>query len=236
MESKIISVSLYDLQENTGQIEGVPANPRTIKKSELKKLMNSVLLFPQMLLLRPITVFDNVVLAGNMRLRSICSIAPMNVETLGKTLKEFSEFRDKPAEVQAEIFEFWCSFIKDPDKKILIQNISNATPGQLQEFVIKDNIDFGDHDYQMLADSWNHESLRNWGLNLPKNWEVPREEPADNKAENTKKSIQISFNAEDYVEAYRAIQWFRDNKIYLGKDVLNFLSQLKNKHGENINN
>lgn len=43
-------------------------NPRSIKDKNLKKLVNSIIEFPQMLSLRPIIVDDNdVILAGNMR-------------------------------------------------------------------------------------------------------------------------------------------------------------------------
>ena len=43
-------------------------NPRIISESKLKKLINSLLVFPKMLSLRPITIADgDFVLGGNMR-------------------------------------------------------------------------------------------------------------------------------------------------------------------------
>lgn len=43
----------------------------------------------------------------------------------------------------------------------------DLTPEQWQEFVIKDNVGFGEWEYGMLAD-WDLEKLEKWGLELPK--------------------------------------------------------------------
>jgi len=230
MEHRISLKSLYDLQLNNGQIEGIPANPRTIKKADFKKLVNSVLLFPGMLEIRPITIYRDVVLGGNQRTRALESIAPMSSQTIAEKLTDMVDYRNRSAEEQAAIFEFWCEFLKDPEKNIPVQEITTANLAELKEFIIKDNIPFGEHDYDALANTWNIESLKNWGLTIPKNWEAPEDLPQDDKAKNTKKSIQISFEAEDYVEAYRQIQWFRDNNIYIGHDVLQFLKDLKRQN------
>ena len=42
------------------------------------------------------------------------------------------------------------------------------TEEQWKEFVIKDNIGFGEWDYELLANDFNNEDLINWGLDLPK--------------------------------------------------------------------
>jgi len=48
-----------------------PNNPRIIKDDKFKRLVKSIIEFPEMLQLRPIIVDDNmVVLGGNMRLRA----------------------------------------------------------------------------------------------------------------------------------------------------------------------
>lgn len=45
------------------------------------------------------------------------------------------------------------------------------TPEQWREFVIKDNVGFGEWDWEELANTWNEEQLTEWGLDLPV-WET----------------------------------------------------------------
>lgn len=236
MHSFEVKRSLFDLESNTGQIEGVPANPRTIKNAAFKRLKTSVLMFPEMLQVRPTVVVGNVVIGGNRRLSVLQEIAKLNPEKLLNLLHSLPEYRCKPHEIQDAILSAWEGFIQDERKTIPTQELKDATSDQIKEFIIKDNISFGEPEYEMLLSEWNTEDLKSWGMDLPKNWEISQEDQhTDDKAENVKKSIQIKFNQEDYVDAYRVIQWFRDNNIYLGKDVLNFLTELKNKYGEDIN-
>ena len=59
-------------QVKLSQIQVNGANPRTISKEKFSKLINSILVLPKMLDLRPIVV-DNTMtaLGGNMRLRAL---------------------------------------------------------------------------------------------------------------------------------------------------------------------
>lgn len=63
------------LQLNTGQLEGLPRNPRFIKDDEYEKLKRSIQASPEflearMLLVYPLNDGNYVVIAGNMRLRA----------------------------------------------------------------------------------------------------------------------------------------------------------------------
>lgn len=68
-EKKNIAISL--IETNKGQIEGVPANPRTIKDKKFKKLVASIEQNPEMLDLRELLVYPHgdkyVIIGGNMR-------------------------------------------------------------------------------------------------------------------------------------------------------------------------
>lgn len=68
-EKKNIAISL--IETNKGQIEGVPANPRTIKDKNFKKLVQSIEANPEMLDLRELLVYPHgdkyVIVGGNMR-------------------------------------------------------------------------------------------------------------------------------------------------------------------------
>lgn len=72
MDTKIIKAS--DIELNTGQIEGLPKNPRFIRDKQYENLKKSIQDFPEMLKLRELIVFPIgdkfVVIAGNMRYRA----------------------------------------------------------------------------------------------------------------------------------------------------------------------
>lgn len=69
------TVRLSEVQLNSGQIEGVPKNPRFIRSGKYRKLLASIKEDPEMLELRELIVYDNngspVVVGGNMRYRAL---------------------------------------------------------------------------------------------------------------------------------------------------------------------
>jgi len=126
-------VKIKDLKNNTGQVEGLPKNPRILKDDKFIKLKKSLEDDPEMLDLREVIAYDNngelIVICGNMRL---------------KALKELG--------------------IKEVPTKILPTETSVE---KLKAYTIKDNVSFGDHDWEMLADEWDAEQLEEWGLDVP---------------------------------------------------------------------
>jgi hypothetical protein len=74
-----VSIKITNLHTNTGQIPGVPANPRFIKDEPYEKLKKSIQDDPEMLDLRELIVYPYpgkkghyVIIGGNMRYR-ICN-------------------------------------------------------------------------------------------------------------------------------------------------------------------
>jgi ParB-like chromosome segregation protein Spo0J len=57
---------------------------------------------------------------------------------------------------------------------------NNLTEAQKKEFIIKDNISFGEHDWDALANEWNIIELDEWGLDIPAFANNDIEEPNDN--------------------------------------------------------
>ena len=57
---------------------------------------------------------------------------------------------------------------------------NNLTEAQKKEFIIKDNISFGEHDWDVLANEWNIIELDEWGLDIPAFANNDIEEPKDN--------------------------------------------------------
>ena len=48
-----------------------------------------------------------------------------------------------------------------------VKKASELTEEQKQQFIIKDNVGFGEWDWEMLANEWDAEKLEEWGLDLP---------------------------------------------------------------------
>lgn len=131
------NIKISQLQCNTGQIDGLPRNPRTIKDARFEALKKSIQDAPEMLNLRELLVFPHndkfVIIGGNMRL---------------KACKELG-FKELPCKVLDE----------------------NTPVEKLREYAIKDNIGFGDDDWDALGQDWDFAELEGWGMEMPENWE-----------------------------------------------------------------
>ena len=63
---------------------------------------------------------------------------------------------------------------------VTVIHANNLTEGQKKEFIIKDNISFGEHDWDALANEWNIIELDEWGLDIPAFANNDIEETKDN--------------------------------------------------------
>ena len=57
--------------------------------------------------------------------------------------------------------------------------VAALTEEQKKEFIIKDNVGFGEWNWDDLANEWNIEDLSNWGLDLPLDFGTPLEAAED---------------------------------------------------------
>lgn len=48
-----------------------------------------------------------------------------------------------------------------------VKQANDLTEEQKKEFIIKDNVAFGEHNWDELANSWNVDELVEWGLEIP---------------------------------------------------------------------
>ena len=55
-----------------------------------------------------------------------------------------------------------------------------------REFIIKDNLGYGEWDWDMLANTWDSLQLEEWGMDTPMNWGQEEEEEVESQ---TKESI-----------------------------------------------
>lgn len=52
-------------------------------------------------------------------------------------------------------------------KEVYILKAEDLTEQQKDEFIVKDNVGFGEWDWDILANEWDTEKLQDWGLDLP---------------------------------------------------------------------
>lgn len=71
----------------------------------------------------------------------------------------------------------------------------NLTEAQRDEFIIKDNLGFGDWDWDSLANNWDSDLLKEWGMDIP-GWETPEE--TEQKA--TKPTMNITFDSPEQLQ------------------------------------
>ena len=101
MQQQQIKISL--LKTNSGQIEGLPKNPRLIKSERFDKLVKSIQEDPEMLELRELIVYplndEFVVIAGNMRLSAMKELkykeAPCKVLDADTTVEKLKAYTIK---------------------------------------------------------------------------------------------------------------------------------------------
>tara|TARA_B100001287_G_scaffold29719_1_gene21201 strand:- start:1293 stop:2474 length:1182 start_codon:yes stop_codon:yes gene_type:complete len=61
-------------------------------------------------------------------------------------------------------------------KEVPVIQASEFTAEQQREFIVKDNVGFGEWDWDMIANEWDAEQLDDWGLDLPVDFNVVEEE------------------------------------------------------------
>lgn len=151
METKEIALSR--LVENK-------ENPRIITTEKFQKLVKSLLVFPRMLTLRPIVVDETMtVLGGNMRLKALKHCVTMDEDSIRDILKEDGRFTK--GEI-SNLMKYWMGWRKNPTATIV--DATDLTEEQKKEFIIKDNVGFGDWDTNELANKWDTDQLKDWGI------------------------------------------------------------------------
>jgi len=112
----IENVKIEDIKKN-------PNNPRYIKDDKYKKLVKSIVEFPEMLQIRPIVVdADNMVLGGNMRLKACQDAGLTEIPILKAT--ELTEEQKKEFIIKDnQSFGDWDMLsLKDWDKEMLLKS------------------------------------------------------------------------------------------------------------------
>ena len=120
-------------------------------------------------------------------------------------------------------------------KEVYIIQAADLTDKQAEEFIIKDNVGFGDWDWDMLANGWDTKQLKDWGMDV---WqpeedvdyslldEIDLDEEIKTLYDQTKKSIILEYPTELFELEVKELY---DKIKNSGVDMSNlFLEALKN--------
>lgn len=178
---------------NLSQIQVNGANPRIIKDEKFEKLINSILALPKMLSLRPIVV-DNtfVALGGNMRYRALTAIADLDENELSDHLASIRDVQKKTQAEQDALLNYWLRWKDKPTAPVI--RASELTDDEQREFIIKDNVGFGEWDMEALSNEWDAEDLDAWGVDV---WQTSEDGGGDGADDGGGESEQQNASLND---------------------------------------
>ena len=126
---------------------------------------------------------------------------------LVKSIKEFPQMLElRPIVVNDEMVILGGNMrhkacIEAGLKEVTIVKASELTEEQQKEFIIKDNVGFGEWDWDILANEWNTESLEEWGLTIPNFNNIDysnKNEEIDIDSLDTEMVIKLKYIEEEY--------------------------------------
>lgn len=175
-------------------------NPRYITKPAFEKLVKSILIFPRMLKIRPIVVDgNNKVLGGNMRLKALARIEEMQSAEIRASLESLETYKRKTELERANLLQYWKEWQANPVASVIC--VEQMTEEEQREFVIKDNVGFGEWNFDVLANEWDDVELAEWGMNLPQPEDETKETQKDLSDKVVEKyAVEIDCTNEDEQE------------------------------------
>lgn len=128
-------------------------------------------------------------------------------QKLVKSIKDFPEMLEKrPLVVDENMIVLGGNMrlkaLKEAGIKETYVDIAEGwTDEQKKEFIIKDNVGFGEWDWDILANEWNIDELENWGLDVPKINDYEEIEPSGYDLQQ-KWFLNIEFETEEDCEKW----------------------------------
>jgi len=164
-------------------------------------------------------------------------------EKLVQSLKDFPEMaKVRPIVVNQDFVVLGGNMrlkaMKEAGWKEVPIQVVDWSEEQQREFIIKDNVGFGEWEWDVLANEWEVENLNDWGLDIPMfapavDYSILDDEDVSGQLEDmtngVKKAIQIEFESEHYEEAYALVKFWRDRQGYVGGMIMEYLKSEKEK-------
>jgi ParB-like chromosome segregation protein Spo0J len=140
-------------------------------------------------------------------------------QKLVKSIKEFPEMLNiRPIVVNADMVVLGGNMrlraCKEAGlKEVAIIKAEDLTEEQQKQFIIKDNVGFGEWDWEDLANNWDAEQLTDWGLDIPNFMELPSEDELTADEKKNPPTMKITFESvEDLQQAEIDITELIDRK------------------------
>lgn len=162
---------------------------------------------------------------------------------LVNSIKEFPEMLEaRPVVVNPDMIVLGGNMrlkaLKEAGVKEVPVYVASWDEIKQKQFIIKDNVGYGEWDWDMIANGWDANELGEWGLDV---WQtetdvdysiLDEEDVSDQLADMTngvKKAIQIEFEAEHYEEAFELFKFWREQGAYIGSMIVEHLKAEKQK-------
>lgn len=164
-------------------------NPRKISDTQFERLVHSLLVFPEMQTLRPIVIDETyTALGGNMRYRALTAISEKSTAEVNMMLSNGCKgYAQKTEAERQNLCDYWEAWLAEPTA--IIVRADQLTEEQKREFIIKDNVAFGDWDDELLTADFDPDELLDWGLG------DFNDEPDDSDADEDDYSEEDAANA-----------------------------------------
>ncbi len=144
------------------ELKGNPINPRKISPTRKLQLKHSVLLFPKMLYVRDIVANkDRIVLAGNQRIAVLSELSHLSRKQIEKILSSSQRYSEYTDDEKAAVLDYWINWQANPEVEV---TISDFTPEEEREFLIKDNQEYGEFDTEILQRLYDKNDLIEYGV------------------------------------------------------------------------
>lgn len=121
-------------------------------------------------------------------------------DKLVKSLKEFPEMMNlRPIVVNTDMTIIGGNMRFKAMQKAGLKEceiiVADLTHEQQREFIIKDNVGFGEWEWETLANDWDAKELDDWGLDLPNIDSEPDFDDLIGEQSNKAASIKITFES-----------------------------------------
>ena len=85
-------------------------------------------------------------------------------------------------------------------KELPIIKASDLSEDQQREFIIKDNVGFGEWDWDMLANEWDTDQISEWALDVPLIIDEPSYEDLIGEEKNKPATLKITFESPEQLQ------------------------------------
>lgn len=136
-------------------------NPRKMSPFMEDKTIESLLVYAKMLSVRPVIInAENVVIGGNQRITMLRKIIGFSRDEIKSRLMNQKKFRMMPESEQTAILDYWDKWKDNPT--VSVRKADGLTPEEQKEFVIKDNIHYGDDDMSIMNENFDLELVQDY--------------------------------------------------------------------------